>query len=139
MAKKFATFDETGKKTAGYIKGISKEIPKDAIEITDEEEKLYNNGYLRDPDTKKPVKEPERVPTDEELLAAEKAPKLSELQQFLNATDYKFNEYAEGDITEEEFAPTKALRAEWRTAYRTIRDAETIEEVDAATYTKLEE
>jgi hypothetical protein len=39
---------------------------------------------------------------------------INGLKQLLNATDYKCLKFAEGAITESEYAETKALRAEYR-------------------------
>ena len=39
---------------------------------------------------------------------------ISELKQQLTDTDYKAIKYAEGLLTEEEYAETKAQRQEWR-------------------------
>lgn len=40
--------------------------------------------------------------------------KISELKQNLTATDYKAIKFAEGILTAEEFAETKAQRQAWR-------------------------
>ena len=40
--------------------------------------------------------------------------KINELKQKLYETDYQAIKYAEGVITEEEYAPMKAQRQEWR-------------------------
>lgn len=39
---------------------------------------------------------------------------IDELKAQLAATDYQAIKYAEGELTEEEYAPTKAQRREWR-------------------------
>lgn len=39
---------------------------------------------------------------------------IAELKQKLTDTDYKAIKYAEGAMSAEEYAPTKALRQEWR-------------------------
>lgn len=39
---------------------------------------------------------------------------INAMQQLLKNTDYKALKYAEGALTESEFADTKAKRAEWR-------------------------
>lgn len=43
-------------------------------------------------------------------------------QQLLRNTDYRCMKYAEGVMTEEEFAPTKANRAEWREKINELRE-----------------
>lgn len=53
---------------------------------------------------------PEHVPTEEEL----KQQRLFELKGKLYQTDYKALKYAEGWLTEEEYAETKAERQAWR-------------------------
>lgn len=40
--------------------------------------------------------------------------KIAELKYKLSQTDYQAIKYAEGQITEEEYAPIKAQRQEWR-------------------------
>lgn len=39
---------------------------------------------------------------------------IEELKQMLLNTDYQAIKYAEGELTEEEYAPIKAQRKEWR-------------------------
>lgn len=39
---------------------------------------------------------------------------ISQLKQNLSNTDYLCLKYAEGELTEEEYAPIKAQRKEWR-------------------------
>lgn len=39
---------------------------------------------------------------------------IGELKTMLQATDYKAIKYAEGELSEYEYAPIKAQRAEWR-------------------------
>ena len=56
------------------------------------------------------------------------------LKQKLAETDYKAIKYAEGELTEAEYAETKAKRRAWREAYNAIEEAETIEEVNAVEY-----
>ena len=53
---------------------------------------------------------PEHAPTEEEL----KQQRLFELKGKLYQTDYKALKYAEGWLTEEEYAETKAERQAWR-------------------------
>lgn len=40
--------------------------------------------------------------------------KIMELKTQLKATDYKAIKFAEGELTEEEYAPIKEQRKEWR-------------------------
>ena len=59
-----------------------------------------------------------REPTEAELKAAQEGVPteclIAELKQNLLDTDYKAIKYAEGLISEAEYAETKALRQEWR-------------------------
>lgn len=88
--------------------------------------KLYIDG--------KCVERQPYVPTQEEMAAAAKSEKLATLQKLLDDTDYKAIKYAEGVITAEEFAPTKAKRQAWREAYNAIEAAGTVEEVNSITW-----
>lgn len=50
--------------------------------------------------------------------------KISELKALLSQTDYKAIKYAEGLITEEEYAPIKAQRQLWRDEINRIEQGE---------------
>ena len=66
--------------------------------------KILDNGIYRDM-------------TPEEIENLPKVPpeyKIEELKHRLEETDYKAIKYAEGLISEEEYADTKALRQSWR-------------------------
>ena len=52
--------------------------------------------------------------TEAELKRMEAERKISELKAKLRDTDYKAIKYAEGELSEEEYAPTKAERSDWR-------------------------
>lgn len=45
---------------------------------------------------------------------------IRSLKQKLSDTDYLAIKFAEGELTEEEFAPIKAQRQEWRTQIRAL-------------------
>ena len=50
------------------------------------------------------------------------------LQQLLDATDYKALKHADGALTDEEYEPTRALRAEYRQQINDLQAAiETLE------------
>lgn len=49
---------------------------------------------------------------DDEELARDT--RINELKMFLAETDYKAIKYAEGELSEEEYAPIKAQRRAWR-------------------------
>lgn len=48
--------------------------------------------------------------------------KIFELQAKLAETDYQAIKYAEGEITEEEYAPMKAQRQAWRKKIRQLEE-----------------
>ena len=59
-----------------------------------------------------------RTPTEEELAKdaiSNRNKEISELKAKLAQTDYQAIKFAEGWITAEDYAPTKALRNSWRT------------------------
>lgn len=51
---------------------------------------------------------------DIELIKKHNEEMIRDLKRFLKDTDYKAIKYAEGELAEEEFAPTRAKRAGWR-------------------------
>ena len=58
-----------------------------------------------------------RTPTEEELakdIISNRNKEISELKAKLAATDYQAIKFAEGWITADDYAPTKALRNSWR-------------------------
>ena len=59
-----------------------------------------------------------RTPTEEELAKdaiSNRNKEISELKAKLSQTDYQAIKFAEGWITADDYAPTKALRNSWRT------------------------
>ena len=52
--------------------------------------------------------------TESELSIADKKKRINELKAFLQATDYQAIKYAEGFISETDYAPIKAQRQAWR-------------------------
>ena len=57
------------------------------------------------------------TPTEEELakdIISDRKKEIGELKAKLAATDYQAIKFAEGWITAEDYAPTKALRNSWR-------------------------
>ena len=124
-----------GKTLEAVMSKAENEYPDDIRVVSEGEElfdklvpgnKLYINGEC--------VEKPAYVPTPEELLSSAKSNKLSSLQKLLNDTDYKAIKYAEGVITEEEYAPTKEKRQVWRAAYNAIEEAQTVAEVEGITW-----
>lgn len=68
--------------------------------------------------------------TEEELKEIEERNKqeapereIKELKQKLLDTDYKAIKYAEGHISEEEYAPIKAERQEWRNRINELEES----------------
>ena len=58
-----------------------------------------------------------RTPTEEELardIVNDRNKEIGELKAKLAATDYQAIKFAEGWITADDYAPTKALRNSWR-------------------------
>lgn len=85
-----ATFDDQGKRITSYVVGLHKDIPSDAIPISDDDQALYaTNRYYRGVDGK-PAEIPAYLPTEEEIkqqqlssLDAEYQPRFTELSQAL--------------------------------------------------------
>lgn len=60
-----STFDRQGNRITSYVVGMHKDIPSDAVAISDEDQALYaTNEYIRVDGN--PVKRPTYVPTAEE-------------------------------------------------------------------------
>lgn len=55
--------------------------------------------------------------TQEEILT-----EINSYKQLLSQSDYKCLKYAEGALTDEEFAPTHAKREEWRERINELED-----------------
>ena len=53
-------------------------------------------------------------PTEAEVAEMERVAEIERLKEQLAATDYKAIKHAEGWLTDEEYAPTKAQRQQWR-------------------------
>ena len=53
-------------------------------------------------------------PTEEEVAEQERLNRITELKQLLAESDYKAIKYAEGWLTADEYADTKAQRQAWR-------------------------
>lgn len=59
---------------------------------------------------------------------------IAELQKLLDDTDYEAIKYAEGTITENQFANLKTAREAWRVAIRKLKAATTSDAISAVTY-----
>ena len=77
--------------------------------------------------------EPEEVKLARELATA-KNQKLSTLQQHLSSTDYEAIKFAEGVLSDEEFAPVKELRFTWRSLINQLQECTTIAEVNSIVF-----
>lgn len=53
-------------------------------------------------------------PTEEEVAEMQRLDRIAELKQLLAESDYKAIKYAEGWLTADEYADTKAQRQAWR-------------------------
>ena len=53
-------------------------------------------------------------PTEEEVAEMQRLNRIAELKQLLAESDYKAIKYAEGWLTADEYADTKAQRQAWR-------------------------
>jgi len=60
-----------------------------------------------------------------------KVNKLLRIKEMIASTDYKCLKYVDGELTEEEYVETRALRATLRTAYNAIEVARTKEQLIA--------
>ena len=96
---------KSGKGTLNLKSPVSDDIANNYTEIT---EKEYNAL----------VSPPEPVQTEEQKTLSA----ISKLKRELAETDYKCLKYVDGALTEEEYAPIKAQRAELR---RQINELET--------------
>jgi len=100
------------KEENGYIIDIS-DTEKDGYVFTDEELYLrYDGAYfvLESEYNSKAYKELEEAYNERNVALS----RIVDLKQMLNDTDYQAIKYAEGMISEEEYAPIKAQRQSWR-------------------------
>lgn len=86
-------------------------ITNDMIEINDSNIDKIGIGYKFDLSTNTIVED--KVYIDNKLKE-EKLNRIAELKYKLKQTDYQAIKYAEGQLTEEEYAPIKAQRQLWR-------------------------
>lgn len=128
----FGTDDNNEQVAVGWEpEQVSPPIPDEFIEITEEEQHLYaTNQYIRGTDGKPMLKQQ----TAAETLTATKVTKLAEIKALLAETDYKCLKYVDGDLTEADYAETKALRKSLRLAYNTIESATDLTTVNSVVY-----
>lgn len=81
------------------------------VEANEEDLKLIGVGKKFDLSTNTIV---EDTTYQERKEQEENQARISELKSKLSQTDYKAIKYAEGQLTEEEYAPIKAQRQAWR-------------------------
>ena len=68
--KYFAIFDENGYRVTSYVEGLHKNIPKEAVEISAADQKLYQTGKYKRGADGKPELIPPYQPTPEEQQEA---------------------------------------------------------------------
>ncbi|WP_094605335.1 hypothetical protein SPSIL_002620 [Sporomusa silvacetica DSM 10669] len=130
-----AAYDTDGKYMGFYpsdMFDLYTDIPVTNIELTEEQHQEAMTGNYKVVDgahTYNPY-----VPTTEETVGLTKSTKLAEIKAKLSATDYKCLKFVDGELTEAEYYETKALRSTLREAYNTIKDAKTIDEINAVNY-----
>lgn len=116
----------------GHLVESTRHVHIDAVEAVEEQGHYetvmeYSNGgkdvkWVVDVSAVKGVEEQDYdediliyVPYTEEELAIKNAEKrIEELKSLLSSTDYKAIKFAEGELTEEEYASTRALRQSYR-------------------------
>jgi hypothetical protein len=62
-------------------------------------------------------------PTEEEVAEMQRQARIAELKQLLAESDYKAIKYAEGWLTADEYADTKAQRQAWRNEINELEGA----------------
>lgn len=60
--------------------------------------------------------------TEQDLLKDQYRLEITQLKKQLSDTDYKAIKYAEGQLTEEEYSPTRSQRAEWRARINKLQE-----------------
>lgn len=62
------------------------------------------------------------IPIDEATTMFEASKRIPELKQLLADSDYKAIKFAEGELSAEEYATTKAQRAAWRAEINALQE-----------------
>ena len=60
--------------------------------------------------------------TEQDLLKDQYRLEITQLKKQLSDTDYKAIKYAEGQLTEEEYSPTRSQRASWRARINKLQE-----------------
>jgi hypothetical protein len=94
------------------------EIEVDSYEVVDEIEEEKSRTYL----TCDLVANFNPAPTQEQLAKQQAKIAIKNLKMQLEATDYQAIKYAEGWLTEEEYAPIKEQRQAWRTSINELEN-----------------
>lgn len=121
MTQKFAQFNETGFPTGFYDSNIhGKNIPKDAVKITNEQwNEFVNNQGSRIWQNGKVV---EYVPSQEIIDSINKQARIFELKSLLSNSDYKFTDDYDEKNTPEWLA-LKEQRQQWRYQVRNLQNS----------------
>lgn len=82
---------------------------------------VYNNKTKKLEYVEMTEEEVKKMQEQEEKIRPER--EIKELKQKLEDTDYKAIKYAEGHISEEEYAPIKAERQEWRNRINELEES----------------
>lgn len=103
------TYTKDGKTSNGKILYLA-----DKTIINPTEEQLLAAGW---------VKVVAQEPSEEELARLERESRIAQLKDELSQSDYKALKYAEGWISEEDYAPIKAERQSIRDEINTLEEA----------------
>lgn len=86
-------------------------IVEDMVEVNEEQLNKVGNGYKFDLIAKTIVVD---TAYQENKIKQEKLDRISNLKSLLRNTDYQAIKYAEGQLSEAEYAPIKVQRQAWR-------------------------
>jgi len=94
--------------TGGFENGIEvEEAPEGFAESFEPQKYIYDNGEIKE--------DPDYMPVDHSAPE-----RIAELKNRLYASDYQAIKYAEGWLSEEEYAPIRAQRQAWREEINTL-------------------
>lgn len=130
MIIKICKLDETGHKIEGRLLNSKDQIPNGFIIMTDDEERKLNNGWYKDRVTGELKEVPPHVPSSAKLLQQAQNSAISSLKARLTETDYKCLKFADGALTDSEYAATRDDRVKLRAAINDIEVAQTTAEVE---------
>lgn len=130
MIIKICKLDETGRKVEGRLINGKDTIPDGFLVMSDDEERKLNNGWYKDLATGELKEIPPHMPSLAELLQQAQNIAISTLKSKLAETDYKCLKFADGALSEDEYAPTRVERIELRAAINNIEVAEAIADIE---------